>query len=180
MRRTLTNLILGAALCGAHAVHAGYPPGRDDGGFFDYADVVRVEPIVRNVRISQPREECWEEEIPVYHSEYRSATPMILGGIIGGVVGSTMGKGDGRTAATVAGTVLGGSIGRDVGHANRRPENYTTAVETRCRQVADYREEQRIEGYDVTYRYQDAQYTTRMPNDPGPRVRVRVTVQPAW
>ncbi|HSH28327.1 MAG TPA: glycine zipper 2TM domain-containing protein [Thiohalobacter sp.] len=47
---------------------------------------------------------------------YRSATPMIVGGIIGGVLGNEMGKGRGRDAATVAGVLLGGSIGRDIGY----------------------------------------------------------------
>ncbi len=46
--------------------------------------------------------------------EYRSATPVILGGIIGGVIGSEMGKGRGKDAATAAGVILGGSIGRDL------------------------------------------------------------------
>lgn len=180
MRVTALKILLTAAALGSAAAQAGHPRDYDGGSFFDEAEVVRVEPIVRHVRVTIPREECWDEEVPVYRSGYQSATPMILGGIIGGVVGSTMGKGDGRTAATVAGTVLGGSVGRDVGHANQRPDSYATAVETRCRQVADYREEERIEGYDVTYRYQGEQYTTRMPRDPGERIRVRVTVEPAW
>lgn len=180
MRRTITNLTLTAALLGAATAQAGSPYQSDGGGFFDYADVVRVEPLVRVVRVNEPREECWDEEVPVYRSEYRSATPMILGGILGGVVGSTMGKGDGKTAATVAGTVLGGSVGRDVGAAHARPPAYDTVVETRCRQVSDYREEERVEGYDVTYRYQGEEYTTRMPHDPGKRIRVHVSVEPAW
>lgn len=180
MRRTFVNFALAVALFGTVTAQAGPPRGPDGGGFFDYADVVHVEPLVRQVRIREPREECWDEEVPVYRSEYRSATPMILGGILGGVVGHTMGKGDGKTAATVAGTVLGGSVGRDIGQAHARAPAYDTVTETRCRQVADYREEERVEGYDVTYRYQGAEYTTRMPRDPGERVRVHVSVEPAW
>ncbi len=55
---------------------------------------------------------------PYHHgpAEYRSATPMILGGIVGGVIGHEMGKGRGKDAATVAGVILGGSIGRDMAH----------------------------------------------------------------
>lgn len=161
-------------------VLAGHPPSGETNERFDYAKVISAEPIVRQVRVSTPREECWEEEIPVYHSGYRSATPMILGGIIGGVVGNTMGKGHGKDAATVAGTILGGSVGRDIGHERQRPDSYSTAQETRCRQVVDYRDEERIEGYWVTYRYQGEDYVTRMQNEPGNRIRVRVTVQPAW
>lgn len=161
-------------------VLAGHPSARESNEHFDYAKVVSAEPIVRQVRVSIPREECWEEEVPVYHSGYRSATPMILGGIIGGVVGNTVGKGRGRDAATVAGTILGGSVGRDVGHDRQRPDGYSIAQETRCRQVVDYRDEERIEGYWVTYRYQGEDYVTRMQSEPGNRIRVRVSVQPAW
>lgn len=158
---------------------AGHPDEREGVERYDYAKVVRVEPIVRQVRVSVPQEECWEEDVPVYQRSHQSATPMILGGIIGGVLGNTVGKGHGRDAATVAGTILGGSVGRDIGHDRQRETEYRTARETRCRQVVDYRNEERIEGYWVTYRYQGEDYVTRMTNDPGPRIRVRVTVQPA-
>lgn len=159
---------------------AGHPSARETNEHFGYATVISAEPIVREVRVSIPREECWDEDVPVYHSGYQSATPMIIGGIIGGVAGNTMGKGRGKDAATVAGTILGGSIGRDIGHDRQRPSEVSTVRETRCRQVVDYREEARIEGYWVTYRYQGEDYVTRMQNEPGKRIRVRVTVQPAW
>ena len=38
---------------------------------------------------------------------------------------------------------------------------------------------ERIEGYDVTYEYAGREYVTRMPYDPGERIRVRVDVTPA-
>lgn len=179
-RNIMTSALVIASLTVAPLAQAGHPSERDHGEYFDDAKVLRVEPIVRQVRVSVPREECWEEEVPVYHSGYQSATPMILGGIIGGVVGNTMGKGHGKDAATVAGTILGGSVGRDIGHDRQHPPAYGTTRETRCKQVVDYREEERIEGYWVTYRYQGEDYVTRMPHDPGRRIRVRVTVQPAW
>lgn len=158
---------------------AEHPDEREGFERYDYAKVVRVEPIVRQIRVSVPQEECWEEHVPVYQRSHQSATPMILGGIIGGVLGNTVGKGHGRDAATVAGTILGGSVGRDIGHDRQRPTEVGTTRETRCRQVVDYRNEERIEGYWVTYHYQGEDYVTRMTNDPGPRIRVRVTVQPA-
>ncbi len=179
-KNTLTMSLIAAALALSPLAQAGHERGRDGGEHFDYAKVVQVEPIIRHVRVNTPREECWDEEVPVYRSGYQSATPMILGGIIGGVVGNTMGKGRGKDAATVAGTVLGGSIGRDVGHKNRQPDEYRTVRETRCELVNDYREEERIEGYRVTYRYHGEEYVTRMPHDPGKKLRVRVSVRPAW
>lgn len=47
---------------------------------------------------------------------YRSATPMVVGGIVGGVLGNQVGKGRGKDVATVAGVILGGSLGRDIGY----------------------------------------------------------------
>ena len=41
------------------------------------------------------------------------------------------------------------------------------------------RYEERIDGYDVTYRYHGRLHHTRMPYDPGKRVRVRTDVSPA-
>lgn len=148
-------------------------------GYYDYAPVTRAEPITRNVRINAPREECWEEQVLVREPGYTSATPMILGGIIGGVAGHSVGKGRGNDVATVAGTILGGSIGRDVGAAHRT-DGTRSVTETRCHQVNDYREEQHVEGYRVFYRYNGNDYETRMPHDPGARIRVQVNVQPAW
>ncbi len=161
---------------------AGY---EDDAGsgFYDYAKVVRVDPMMRQVRVSQPRRECYQEQVPVYESErgYRSATPTILGGIIGGVVGNTMGYGRGKSVATVAGTVLGGSIGRDIGYQNNPPRgDYTRyATQENCRVVDDSRVEERVEGYRVTYRYNGAEYVTRTDHDPGNKIRVHIDVQPA-
>ena len=38
--------------------------------------------------------------------------------------------------------------------------------------------EQRLEGYEVHYLYDGREYVTRLPYDPGPRVRVNVDVHP--
>lgn len=181
MKKQFLTLSLSlAAVAFSPLGQAGHPSPRSGGEYYDYARVVQVEPIVRQVRVRIPREECWEEDVPVYQSGYQSATPMILGGIIGGAVGNTMGKGHGKDAATVAGAILGGSIGRDMGQQQQRPSEYRTVRKTRCQQSSDFREEERIEGYHVTYVYNGERYTARMPQDPGQRVRVRVNVQPAW
>ena len=39
--------------------------------------------------------------------------------------------------------------------------------------------EERIDGYEVTYAYAGREYVTRMPYDPGERLRVRGDVTPA-
>jgi uncharacterized protein YcfJ len=39
-------------------------------------------------------------------------------------------------------------------------------------------EEERIDGYHVTYRYKGEIFTTRLPYDPGDRLKVQVSVTP--
>jgi len=147
--------------------------------FYDEARVVRVEPLVRMVRVAEPRETCWDERVPVREAGYRSATPMILGGILGGVIGHEMGKGRGKDAATVAGVILGGSIGRDIEHDRRTDRVVGEEVVERCTTETAWREEERIEGYRVTYRYRGELFTTRMDHDPGSRLRIRLIAEPA-
>ena len=44
----------------------------------------------------------------------------------------------------------------------------------RCRTTTNWRDTDRVLGYEVTYRYGGREYTTRMDHDPGERMRVRV------
>ena len=151
----------------------------------EYARVVDVDPIVTRVRVTTPQRECWDETRQVYPQPQRGGTAgaTILGGLIGGVIGHQFGHGD-RHIGTIAGTVVGAAIGHDVGARNAAANDvYAQPVERtvqRCN--VNYREdwEQRIDGYRVTYVYNGHRYTTRMPYDPGPRVRINVDVSPAW
>ncbi len=180
MNTTGLAMGLASALALVAPAFAGHADGPyEAGGFLDYAKVERVEPLSHVVRVATPRRECWTEEVPVYRSGYRSATPLILGGIVGGVVGNTVGQGRGRDVATVAGALLGGSVGRDVAQRNGSTYAAGTEVRERCRVVDDYRDEERIDGYRVTYRYQGEQYVTHLDHDPGERLRIQVSVAPA-
>jgi uncharacterized protein YcfJ len=108
-----------------------------------------------------------------------SPGPTLLGGIIGAAVGNQIGRGDGRRAATAAGAVIGAAIGNN--QAQRRVSGYSETrahdVE-RCSTRYEERYEERIDGYNVTYVYNGRQATTRLPYDPGDRIRVRVDVRP--
>lgn len=164
----------------ARADRYGYPAYRP-GSYTDTAQVIEVIPITRRVRIETPRRECWDVEVPVRRSvRYQgSHTPAIIGGIIGGVVGNQFGKGSGKTAATVAGALLGSSIGHDHARRYAAASGYVEyAKQTRCTVRTEYHEEERIEGYQVKYRYNGRVYVTRMQEDPGDRVRVTVSVAP--
>jgi uncharacterized protein YcfJ len=178
----LISLLAVASQAEANPWQRGGAPARYDGGVYDYAKVVDVDPIMRQVRVETPRRECWNEVREVRDTrDSHSKGGMVLGGIIGGVVGHQIGHGHGRDVATVAGTLIGAAVGHDIA-AERAAYRYSEPREEsveRCavRYEQDYHE--RIEGYRVTYRYQGREYTTRLPYDPGDRIRIRVDVEPA-
>lgn len=152
----------------------------DDGGYYDYARVVGVEPIVHVVQVSTPRRHCYEEEVVRsygYQRRPHSYTPVVLGGILGGVVGNQFGGGTGNDLLTVGGALLGASLGYDHARAPRRQDYYPTR-EQRCTVSHNYHEEERVDGYRVTYVYNGKTYVRRMDRDPGRRIRVRVDVTP--
>jgi len=177
-------------------------PASDYRASFDYARVIDVDPIVRHVRVRTPVRECWEETRYERYDDYGragrherprrgEAGATIAGGIIGGVIGRQFGDGDGRDAMTLVGTLVGAAIGNERASRPRAPDHGSRydydrydAYERRSRPVTRcetrYRaeDEERIDGYRVTYRYRGQTYTTRTDYDPGDRIRVRVNVSP--
>jgi hypothetical protein len=162
---------------------------------YDYARVTRVEPKIRQVRVSVPQRECFEETGyagdygPGYGPGYGqgggerpAAGGMILGGLIGAVIGHQFGHGHARAIGTVAGAVIGSAIGHDAATQRRGEGEYGYSPRAqsgeRCETRYTERVEQRIDGYRVSYRYNDRDYQTVLPYDPGERLRVRVTVSP--
>ena len=164
---------VGGMLAGIPAAHAGHER-------WEYAKVVRAEPVVRHVRVASPRQECWEE--PVTERTVRGGHPnpgaVLIGGIIGGVIGHQFGKGHGQDVATAAGAVIGAHAAAR-NHYQDRHVVERTVYETTCRTHRDVRTVERIDAYDVTYKYHGRLYHTRLPYDPGHRIRVRVDVSPA-
>lgn len=154
-------------------------------GVYDYARVLNVEPVVRYVTVETPVRECWTEsrEYTVVNRP-NTAGGTLVGAIIGGVVGHQIGSGRGNDAATVAGTLIGAAVGNGVAKRNAYESGrygrtvYSEPVE-RCETNYRKREEERIDGYRVTYLYNGQKYATRMPYDPGNRLRVRVDVRPS-
>ncbi len=157
------------------------------GTSYDRADVVAVEPLYETVSYEVPREQCHVQRTayPRYrHVAHRSATAPIVGAIIGGAIGNAVGhKKRNKQVGTAVGAILGGTIGADIARANRRHHDaygeYGYRDEEVCRTISDWRTEERVAGYRVTYRYGGATYTTRMDRDPGPSLPVRVHVTPA-
>lgn len=173
---------------------------------FDYAKVTHVTPRIETYEVNRPIEQCWDEKVPVRSRNYdrqrrsdrasnrhNTKTPEIVGAIIGGIIGNQVGKrggGKARDVATVAGAVLGGSIGHDTKQRNRRHNDrynnrynnhYNNArYETvqRCELKDSYVIQEQIVGYDVEYKYRGNVFHTQMPQHPGKKIKVKVTVNP--
>ncbi|NIL93196.1 MAG: glycine zipper 2TM domain-containing protein [Woeseiaceae bacterium] len=143
---------------------------------YDYAKVISSTPVVRYVTVRTPVRECWQETEYYTRYEGRRGSPgtTLAGAVIGGVIGHQFGSGRGNDAATIAGTMIGAAIG----HGPVRRVDYARPVE-RCETRFRNHQEQRIDGYDVIYRYRGQKYATRMPYDPGKKIKVRVDIRPA-
>lgn len=174
----ISSLLLGFAVA-ANAQSYGPPPPPPPPGAqaanvrYGWAEVLRVDPVYAAVAVP-PQQECYPETVTRQDNNHTGGT--VLGAIVGGVLGNTVGKGDGRKAATVAGAVAGGAIGNRVSAAHDR--TYTTQ-QTVCHPVDRYAPQQQIVAYDVEYRYRGDVYMSRLPYDPGERLRVRMTIGPA-
>lgn len=181
-RSYILTTSLGLLLASTAAL-AGHPFDPQGGGY-DYGIVEDVQELTRIVQVPASREQCWEEPVTYYDPGYRaqpySYTSTLVGGIVGAVVGNQFGRGSGKDWATVAGTALGASVGRDYGNRSSYQGGYSyRGSEQRCRTVQDYRQEERADGYRVTYSYNGRRYVTQVRDHPGQRIRLRVSVVPA-
>lgn len=153
MKTLLVSLALLSMIPAAHAT--------------EYARVLDATEIVRQVPVS--RQVCRTEEIS--GPGERSAGGAIIGGIAGGVLGHGVGRGSGKTAATAIGAITGAIVGDRIGNRDVGP---STRQVQRCHNEQAY--EDQIAGYRVTYEYAGKRYTTRMAQDPGDRVALRISV----
>ena len=167
-QRMIRSALMGALALAAMPV-AAQSYRADSDSYSAQARVVSAVPIHETVS-SAPRQECWTEYGE--GSGGNRAAASLIGGIAGGLIGHQIGSGSGNTAATIAGTLGGAAVGNEVARRNSDPR----AVE-RCRTVAD--QSDRVVGYDVVYRFQGREFNARLPYDPGPDLRVNVTVAPA-
>ncbi len=147
---------------------------------YAYGKVLSVTPIYREVRVSTPRKECWDEPVRVTRPRHNNgAAGTLAGAIIGGVIGHQIGKGRGNKAATALGTVIGAQMGHDANRSRDSYESYTRYKEV-CEVTEQVSYKEVIDDYRVTYRYKGQRYQTRMPYDPGKRIKLRVSVEPVF
>ncbi|MBX2836409.1 MAG: glycine zipper 2TM domain-containing protein [Gammaproteobacteria bacterium] len=108
--------------------------------FYEYADVVDVSPIYRQVSYEHPKRECWIEEQqhvirnqqiiedrPTNHRQRSSnGGDVLIGGIIGGVIGNQLGRGGSsktRDGATALGAIVGSVIANEASGGGTRHRN---------------------------------------------------------
>ena len=150
---------------------------------YNFAKVVDVRPVYREVEVSNPVRECWDEPVIQAHSNtgHKSASGMAVGGILGGVIGHQIGKGNGKKLATAVGTLIGAQIGHDAVNgrvqSGQGHDSYTE-YEQHCGMRHQVSYEEVLDGYHVTYRYQGERYEIRMPYDPGKRIKLRIQIEP--
>jgi len=162
--------LVATLLAASGAAQAGHE--RDGDGFTSRARVLSSTPIYDT--INEPRRECWTETSGYETRSYRNGNntgSTIIGAIAGGLLGSTVGKGNGKVAAAAVGAATGAVVGNRWNDGSAHTESYPRQVE-RCRTEDNFR--QVVTGYDVRYRFQGRDYTTRMDYDPGDWVAVDV------
>ena len=164
----------------ANASDYAYSKGRNT-AVYDYAKVVSVTPAIRYVTVTTPVKECWDEteRYSVRNRQPGQAGKTLFGAIIGGVIGHQFGSGHGNDVATIAGSLIGATVA----NSSSRGYGYSTTEYSRpvrrCETRYQSHQEERIDGYDVIYKYHGRTYGTRTPFDPGKKLKIRVDVRPA-
>jgi uncharacterized protein YcfJ len=124
------------------------PPAPQENVRIDYAQVLRAEPVYQTLRATSMVERC-EASTPVDDAD------------------------DEKTGfARVIGAVKGALT------PDPKVEEVAPSAGGECRMVPLEREFRRPIGYDVDYVHKGVKYRSRLPVDPGNRVRVRVSVTP--
>jgi uncharacterized protein YcfJ len=133
----------------------------------DYAEVINIEEIRETVNTS--REVC--EDVAVTQKaqpkDEKKIAGTAIGAVAGGVLGSMVGGGKGKTLATVAGAAAGGYAGNKV-QGNMQDKKTTTTTERQCHTVTEPQE--KVVGYNVTYKIGEKESTVRMKDKPGNRI----------
>src|SRR5574340_1270630 len=91
---------------------------------------------------------------------------------VSGAVQAGSGHGDGRVAAAAVGAATGAVVGDRMQQGGTRYESVPQQVE-RCQTHDNFREV--ISGYDVRYRFDGREYSTRLPCDPGKWLTLNVS-----
>ncbi|MFT6037779.1 MAG: hypothetical protein ACI9TP_000565 [Candidatus Azotimanducaceae bacterium] len=170
---------IGALVLCLSASLAAVPALAADNVSYGYATVIDSQPVYTTVQINTPREECWQEQV-VYEDRRRNSHPLgtVVGGVIGGALGNAVGhRKSNKRVGAVVGAVLGATLGNVIASSNA-PSQRRYETQERCKVYQDSREEERLVGYQVRYRYNEQTYSTRMDANPGDTIKVRLAISP--
>ena len=157
MRRLLELSLLGVACC---ALPPALAQVQDDGWVqvapvenvkFDYAQVLRAEPVYQTLRATRAEQRC--DPVPATPARSPAAEE---DGLFSRMLGSVKGV-----------------FTRDEPAQPPPP-----ATRQNCRMVQVDRQFQRPIAWDVDYVYKGTKYRSRLAEDPGNRLRIRVSVTP--
>jgi len=141
---------------------------------YDYARVVNIEPIYKQVKYYKPQQECHYERRRVGRSN--NTTAVIVGGLLGGALGNKLGNNkSNKRVGAVAGALLGGSIANDV---TRGKPRYHTHDEQICTTTQQVQYHEKITGYNVAYKYRGKTYYTETRHHPGDEIKIAVDIRP--
>ena len=116
---------------------------------YEYAQVLRAEPVYQTLRATSMVERCEQSSmVSPEEDEERRGLSRVVGAV------------------------------RDVLTPDEQDGEEGAEAGAECRMVPVEREFRRPIGYDVDYVHRGVTYRSRMPYDPGNRVRVRVSVTP--
>lgn len=156
---------------------------------YDFAKVVDVQPVIEVVQVPQEQQVCRQQAVQRRVAEHRSPAPAIFGAIIGGVIGNQLsrghrrghghGHGNNRAVGTVAGAAIGSAFASEVQYS-QYPRKYYTENAQLCRMETTWRSEERVVAWDVSWKYRGQVFHSRMDEPPGDRIRVKVSVVPAY
>ncbi|MFT4255861.1 MAG: hypothetical protein QM599_02690 [Pseudoxanthomonas sp.] len=121
----------------------------------DYAQVLNVEPVYETLRATRAEVVCEEAPKPAV----KAAQPE-----------------EGRLAR--AWTSVKEFFGSEERQQARQAAASAAQASPRCRSVPSSHEFQRPVAYDVDYIYKGMKYRSRLPEDPGNRLRIRISVMP--
>ena len=157
--KPIKTLFVAAALSGvmsfAHAGQWERGPGHQ-------ARVTDVVPVYKTERVAQ--EVCR----PDHRDDDRrrhSQAGAVIGGIAGGIIGHQVGRGDGQIATTAVGAVIGAVVGNQIDNGRLVQVGHRGRDEARCH--VEYRTEERLVGYRVSYRHRGHEHTRFMRERPG-------------
>lgn len=130
----------------------------------EYARVLRAEPVYQTLRATSMVERC-EQSTPVARpeEEHRSGFARLIGAVKDAFTPDPDPADGGQGS--------GGRATDTQGKAGGEPREG-------CRMVPVNREFQRPIAYDVDYVHHGVKYRSRLPYDPGDRLRVRVSIMP--